>query len=288
MSNYVKSTDFAVKDGLLTGNPNKIIKGTEIDTEFNAIAVAVQTKADLASPTFTGTPAAPTAAGGTNTTQIATTAFVTAADTAVITAERTATATLTNKTLTSPVINTPTITGGSISGITDLAVTDGGTGASSITANSVILGNGTSALSGNLVAPGASGNVLTSNGTTWTSTTVDKLSTASGSAPSYSARAWVNFNGTTNTGGNCDIRASGNVSTVADNGTGDYTVNFTIALQDANYCMAGSVSTATSTANSNSMKILTTNTPTTTALRIATGGGGVAVDPDYCSVVIFR
>jgi hypothetical protein len=62
-----------------------------------------------------------------------------------------------------------TITGGSISGITDLAVADGGTGASSITSNSVILGNGSSALSGNLVAPSTSGNVLTSNGTTWTS-----------------------------------------------------------------------------------------------------------------------
>ena len=61
------------------------------------------------------------------------------------------------------------ITGGTIVGITDLAVADGGTGASSITANSVVLGNGTSALSGNLVAPSTSGNVLTSNGTTWTS-----------------------------------------------------------------------------------------------------------------------
>lgn len=76
MSNYIKATDFAVKDGLLSGNPSKIIKGTEIDDEYNAIAVAVQTKADLASPTFTGTPAAPTASSGTNTTQIATTAFV--------------------------------------------------------------------------------------------------------------------------------------------------------------------------------------------------------------------
>jgi hypothetical protein len=61
------------------------------------------------------------------------------------------------------------ITGGTITGITDLTVEDGGTGASSITANSVILGNGTSALSGNLVAPSTSGNVLTSNGTTWLS-----------------------------------------------------------------------------------------------------------------------
>jgi hypothetical protein len=66
---------------------------------------------------------------------------------------------------------TVAITGGTITGITDLAVADGGTGASTITANSVILGNGASALSGNLVAPGTSGNVLTSNGTTWTSAT---------------------------------------------------------------------------------------------------------------------
>lgn len=66
--------------------------------------------------------------------------------------------------------NSVSITGGSVTGITDLTVADGGTGASSITANSVILGNGTSALSGNLVAPGTSGNILTSNGTTWTST----------------------------------------------------------------------------------------------------------------------
>lgn len=76
MSNYVKATDFAVKDGLSTGNPLKVVKGTEIDTEFNNIATAISTKADLASPTFTGTPAAPTASSGTNTTQIATTAFV--------------------------------------------------------------------------------------------------------------------------------------------------------------------------------------------------------------------
>jgi hypothetical protein len=76
VSNYVKATNFATKDALLTGNPAKIIKGTEIDDEFNAIAVAVSTKADLASPTFTGVPTAPTAGAGTNNTQLATTAFV--------------------------------------------------------------------------------------------------------------------------------------------------------------------------------------------------------------------
>jgi len=76
MSNYIKITNFATKDSLTPGDANKKVKGTEIDNEFNAIATAVATKADLASPALTGTPTAPTAAAGTDTTQIATTAFV--------------------------------------------------------------------------------------------------------------------------------------------------------------------------------------------------------------------
>jgi len=59
---------------------------------------------------------------------------------------------------------------------------------------------------------------------------------ASGSAPVYAARAWVNFDGT----GTPAIRASGNVSSITDNGTGDYTVNFTTAMVDANYEVNGS------------------------------------------------
>lgn len=55
MSNYAKATNFAVKDTLASGNPAKIIKGSEINTEFDAIQTSVATKADLASPTFTGT-----------------------------------------------------------------------------------------------------------------------------------------------------------------------------------------------------------------------------------------
>lgn len=55
MSDYTKATDFAAKDALLSGNPSKVVKGTEIDDEFVAIAAAVATKADKASPTFTGT-----------------------------------------------------------------------------------------------------------------------------------------------------------------------------------------------------------------------------------------
>jgi len=82
MSNYVKSTDFAAKDALASGNAAKIVKGTEIDTEFNNIATAVATKADLASPTFTGTPTLPTGtiavtqSTSDDSTKVATTAFV--------------------------------------------------------------------------------------------------------------------------------------------------------------------------------------------------------------------
>ena len=82
MSNYTKSTNFATKDALASGNPLKIVKGTEIDTEFNNIATAIATKADLASPTFTGSPVLPTGTTGVtqtstdSSTALATTAFV--------------------------------------------------------------------------------------------------------------------------------------------------------------------------------------------------------------------
>jgi hypothetical protein len=79
MANYTKATNFAAKDGLPTGNAGKIVKGTEIDTEFTAIASAISSKADSNSPTLTGTPTAPTATAGTNTTHLASTAFVKAA-----------------------------------------------------------------------------------------------------------------------------------------------------------------------------------------------------------------
>jgi hypothetical protein len=75
MSDYVKATNFTAKDGLPSGNAGKIVKGTEIDTEFTAIASAIASKGDINSPTFTGTPAVPTASLGTNTTQIASCAF---------------------------------------------------------------------------------------------------------------------------------------------------------------------------------------------------------------------
>lgn len=76
MSDYVRIYNLTVKDSLPTGNSAKVIKGTELDAELNAVAAAIASKADSNSPTLTGTPVAPTATYGTNTQQIATTAFV--------------------------------------------------------------------------------------------------------------------------------------------------------------------------------------------------------------------
>lgn len=82
MTDYTKATNFASKDSLSSGNAAKIVKGTEIDTEFNSIQTAVATKADLASPSFTGTPSLPTGttavtqSSSDSSTKLATTAFV--------------------------------------------------------------------------------------------------------------------------------------------------------------------------------------------------------------------
>jgi len=85
MSDYSKATNFTTKDTLPTGNAGKIVKGTELDVEFVAIASAIASKADVSSPALLGTPTAPTASLGTNTTQIATTAFINAMFSGIIT-----------------------------------------------------------------------------------------------------------------------------------------------------------------------------------------------------------
>jgi len=148
--------------GNFTVNGNLAVTGTTALTGALSGSTAVFSGAiSSVSPTFTGTPLSTTAAPGTNTQQIATTAFTTAAITA---------ATGSLGTMSQQNSNNVTITGGSITGITDLAVADGGTGRSTLTANNVVLGNGTSAV--NFVAPSTSGNLLVSNGTTWTSATL--------------------------------------------------------------------------------------------------------------------
>ena len=99
---------------------------------------------------------------------------------------------------------------------------------------------------------------------------------ASGNAPVYACRAWVNFNGT----GTVAIRASGNVSSITDNGTGDYTVNFTTGMEDANYSFQIIAAQAWS---------ISVYSQTTTSLRIGTQANTTYfIDYSNISVAIFR
>jgi hypothetical protein len=137
MSNYTKTTNFLAKDSLPENDSGKIIKGSEFDTEFNALQVAVNTKADLASPTLTGVPTAPTASAGTNTTQLATTAFVTSVSSTL-------------GTMSTQNASAVAITGGTITGLSSaLPVASGGTG----TTTSTGTGDTVRATSPTLVTP---------------------------------------------------------------------------------------------------------------------------------------
>lgn len=114
---------------------------------------------------------------------------------------------------------------------------------------------------------------------------------AQGTAPIYACRAWVNFNGT----GTVAIRSSGNVSSITDNGVGDYTINFTTAMQDINYSAAIS---GNSVANGTNFTYLTEHSVgsslsrTTSSIRVGStasgGGAGGATDHLTANISIFR
>lgn len=108
-----------------------------------------------------------------------------------------------------------------------------------------------------------------------------------GSAPLYTCRAWVNFNGT----GTVAIRASGNVSSITDNGVGDYTIGFTTPMPDANYSVVGIVSN-TSQAQVRSLFTSESTPQTSSSVRVLTtssnSGATTAQDPVHVMASIFR
>ena len=126
---------------------------------------------------------------------------------------------------------------------------------------------------------GTGGPTLT-NGATFGSAA---FAAPSGSAPMYACRAWVNFNGT----GTVAISASGNVSSITDNGTGVYTVNFTTAMPDGNYALQGSNIGSTSVYPAIVGSSTVTNTAS--AARFKTiNYGSTQVDFDAVSISVFR
>jgi hypothetical protein len=106
------------------------------------------------------------------------------------------------------------------------------------------------------------------------------LAAPTGDAPSYTCRAWVNFDGT----GTVAVRASGNVTDITDNGTGNYTVNFTTVMPDADYAICASCSGSVNT-NVNAVE---TGTQTTSSVVVFVNNQSGALDPTTVSIAIFR
>ena len=143
---------------------------------------------------------------------------------------------------------------------------------------SVIITGADTASDKTITVPAADGNMLYAD-----SSGNAQINSGYGSlATGYVARAWVNFNGT----GTVAIRASGNVSSITDNGTGDYTVNFTTAMPDANYTITGASMISTT-----SLSLFFgpyTSTSASSARIFTLNSSFVLVDSAYVQVAIFR
>lgn len=207
----ITSSNLTVSRALASDGSGKVAASSVTSTELgyvSGVTSAIQTqlnaKANLASPALTGTPTAPTAASGTNTTQLATTAFVNA--------EIAADVGVANSSLVKTALN------------------------------------------------------------------------ASGSAPVYACRAWVNFNGT----GTVAIRASGNVSSITDNGVGDYTINFTTAMPDADYAVVFSSQDPNTASNGNSAGNIVSTASGSFRVLVMPSGSNSPEDTAIACASVFR
>jgi hypothetical protein len=111
-----------------------------------------------------------------------------------------------------------------------------------------------------------------------------QVATVSGTAPLYMARAWVNFNG----GGTVAIRASGNVSSITDGGVGIYTINFTTAMSDTNYCVAFGGGLNNTNAIVPTVPINDVAPTTSSCLINTVYANGLLIDPAVVYCTIFR
>lgn len=192
------------------------------------------------------------------------------------------------------------ITGGSITNITDLTVADGGTGASTFTDGGVLVGNAAGAIQ--VTSAGTSGQFLKSGGAgvdpafaniagpditsgDIAAARITAALNATGSAPLFACRAWVSFNGT----GTVAINASGNVSSVTDNGTGNYQLNFITAIQDANYAVVGQAGKLLIDDATNCL-VVGVSSKTVSAMRfmVVDNNSDVATDAADVGIAIFR
>lgn len=172
-------------------------------------------------------------------------------------------------------------------GMLEIGYLDGVTSAiqTQINAKQATLVSGTNIKTINSNSLLGSGNIVVGE-TEWTAndSRAKTALNATGTAPIYACRAWVNFNGT----GTVAIRESGNVSSITDNGTGDYSINFTTAMPDVNYS-ASIDGRMNSGFPVNGM--VSSTIPTASVVRIYTYRGdnnpGLA-DSDYVLVNIFR
>lgn len=138
-----------------------------------------------------------------------------------------------------------------------------------------------------LVAGGLPDATVTSSDLTSNAVDSQTLSlfNATGSAPVYACRAWVNFNGS----GTVAIRASGNVSSITDNATGDYTVNFTTAMPDANYAFSQGSRVDINSASTATVNLKYATTPTASNFTVTVkNDAGVSQDNAYVYVNVFR
>ena len=226
MTNYVKTTNFLRKDSLPDDSTEKVIRGSEFDTEFNNLVISSASKANLISPVLTGVPTAPTANVGANNAQIATTEFVTTS---------TGNALGTLGTISTQDADAVAITGGTITGITDLTVADGGTGVSELTG--VVVGKGTDPVVA--IAPGEAGNSLVSDGTDWVAEKAPGITETTGDLPYYGARGFGWFMADAPNVVGAGSQNFGSVSETSPPGAmnNSFRITFATALPNANYAV---------------------------------------------------